>query len=281
MSVVIAEKGLPATGAWAGTIYAFEKSTEALYVVARGGYTTLEEDARVLSLAKFPELRSVVQGNEPAFIRTPEDLGETGRSMATRHGPRSMSWAILPLQLERRAIGMVALSFDAFQEFAEPQRELLVTLARQFGQALGRARLFETERSLRERLNAVISSIPGVVWESWTEPDAEHQRVNFVSDYVERMLGYTSEGGWLRLTSGSKLFTDDRESVAAAGIAEAQASGLPSISQFRWLRKDGRAIHVMAHSSAILDEQGRAIGMRSVNLDVTERKRPKTPFSCW
>ena len=42
----------------------------------------------------------------------------------------------------------------------------------------------------RERLNNIIASVPGVVWEAWGEPDAASQRIDFVSDYVETMLGY-------------------------------------------------------------------------------------------
>ncbi len=273
VSAVFSERGLPATGARAGAIYHLNEASQELSVVARSGHPSIDEDARVLSLSNFPQLESVVHGSAPAFIRTADELDEAGRRMATRHGPQSLSWALLPLQLERRAIGMIGLSFEAPQEFGEPQRDLLITLGRQFGQALGRARLYEAERTLRERLNAVMSDIPGVVWETWGEPGREDQRTDFVSGYVEQMLGYTVEeclatpNFWLKI-----VHPEDLERVAAKA-AEDFASGQPSINQFRWLRKDGRTLHVLAHSSVIQDDQGRPIGMRGVNLDVTERKR--------
>ncbi len=47
-----------------------------------------------------------------------------------------------------------------------------------------------------ERLNNVIANVPGVVWEAYGSPDSPTQRIDFISGYVEMMLGYTVEE-WL------------------------------------------------------------------------------------
>src|SRR5918998_1413973 len=48
----------------------------------------------------------------------------------------------------------------------------------------------------RRRLSDIISTVPGVVWEAWGQPDKNSQKIDFVSNYVETMLGYTIEE-WL------------------------------------------------------------------------------------
>ncbi|HKP45385.1 MAG TPA: MASE1 domain-containing protein, partial [Pyrinomonadaceae bacterium] len=48
----------------------------------------------------------------------------------------------------------------------------------------------------RERVADIVAHVPGVVWEAWGEPNDTTQRINFVSDYVEEMLGYSQEE-WL------------------------------------------------------------------------------------
>ena len=127
----------------------------------------------------------------------------------------------------------------------------------------------EAERS---RLRDMISSVPGVVWEAWGEPDAESQRIDFVSDHVEKLLGYTVEE-WLSTPNFwlSIVHPEDRERAAAEAhaIFESRTVG---VSRFRWTHRDGHAVPVEAQSSVILDERGEPVGMRGVTMDITERK---------
>ncbi|HZI19618.1 MAG TPA: PAS domain S-box protein [Pyrinomonadaceae bacterium] len=139
---------------------------------------------------------------------------------------------------------------------AEAERELLAVQV-------------ESERG---RLRDIVGSVPGVVWEAWGQPDERVQRINFVSDHVERMLGYTVEewtatpNFWLQI-----VHPEDRER-AAAHAAEHFTRGGPDVNLFRWVTKDGRVLHVESHSTVVQDEEGRPLGMRGVTLDVTGRK---------
>ncbi len=127
----------------------------------------------------------------------------------------------------------------------------------------------EAERS---RLRDMISSVPGVVWESWGEPDAESQRINFVSDHVEKMLGYTVEE-WLSTPNFwlSIVYPEDRERAVAEARRKFDGEGDAS-SEFRWVKKDGSVIYVESHSVPVRDAGGRAVGMRGVTMDVSSRK---------
>jgi PAS domain S-box-containing protein len=129
--------------------------------------------------------------------------------------------------------------------------------------------------SERLRMREMISSVPGVVWEAWGAPDADSQRIDFVSDHVEKMLGYTVEE-WLSTPNFwlSIVHPDDRERAVAEARRKFDGDGESEASnEFRWIRKDGGVIHVQSHSVAIRDAGGRAIGMRGVTMDVSSRKR--------
>ncbi|HYO62064.1 MAG TPA: PAS domain S-box protein [Pyrinomonadaceae bacterium] len=136
-----------------------------------------------------------------------------------------------------------------------------------------RTRLAAIVDSQRRRLDNLISSVPGVVWEAWGQPDAASQQINFVSEYVERMLGYTvaewlsTPNFWLTI-----VHPEDREEAAAAAAAHF-AEGGPGVNRFRWLTKDGRVLWVESHSNVIQDAEGRPVGMRGVVLDMSESRR--------
>ena len=124
----------------------------------------------------------------------------------------------------------------------------------------------------RQRLRNLVADVPGVVWEAWGDPEADSQRINFVSDHVEKMLGYSVDE-WLRTPNFwlSIVHAEDRERAAAEAhaIFESRVGG---VSRFRWLHKDGHAVPVESQSSVILDERGEPAGMRGVTMDITERK---------
>nr|MDQ3816912.1 PAS domain S-box protein [Acidobacteriota bacterium] len=136
-----------------------------------------------------------------------------------------------------------------------------------------RARLTAELESERQRLNDIISNVPGIVWETWVEPDPASHRTNFITNYVETMLGYSAED-WLSKPSGwlSVIHPDDRERAEKKAEADWEA-GRDGIDEFRFIAKDGRIVWVEARYAIVRDEEGRPIGRRGVTLDITERKQ--------
>ncbi|MDX1935216.1 MAG: PAS domain S-box protein [Capsulimonadales bacterium] len=136
-----------------------------------------------------------------------------------------------------------------------------------------RGRLLAEIQNRQRLMNDRIATVPGVVWEAWGEPDAADQRINFVSDYVESLLGYTVEE-WMSTPNFwlSIVHPDDRE--GAANRARYAWEHLQThINPFRWVTRDGRSIPVETHSMVIRNADGQPIGMRGVTLDVSERHR--------
>jgi two-component system cell cycle sensor histidine kinase/response regulator CckA len=134
--------------------------------------------------------------------------------------------------------------------------------------------VFETtsQKDAEDKLHNIVENIPGVVWEAYGAPHEAGQRIVYVSDYVEELLGY-SVAEWLSTPNFwlTIVAPEDRERMTAES-AQAFASGEGSRAEFRWLHKDGHRVWVEAQSTIITDDQGRPIGVRGVNIDITKRK---------
>jgi PAS domain S-box-containing protein len=137
-------------------------------------------------------------------------------------------------------------------------------------------RLEETSAALSavsRRLAEVVADVPGVVWEAWGRPDAATQQIDFVSNHIETMLGYapaewtSSPNFWLTI-----VHPDDKERAGREALA-IFTGGVGGRQEFRWVHRDGRVLWVEGHSSVILDDQQRPVGMRGVTLDITGRTR--------
>jgi PAS domain S-box-containing protein len=136
------------------------------------------------------------------------------------------------------------------------------------------ARLVEKEH---DRLNAIISSIPGIVWESRGSPDDPDKETKFVSDRVETMLGW-SVADWLsnRGFALSIVHPEDRERFVREAVEIFQSQKGSGFHQFRFLAKDGRSVWVETHIAVVRDENGHRIGMRGVTMDISGRKEAET-----
>jgi PAS domain S-box-containing protein len=190
------------------------------------------------------------------------------------------SGIVVPLVARGRTLGAITLvTAESGRLYTGADLEMAEDLARRAAVAVDNASLAAQVEDERRRLRDLVASVPGVMWEAWGEPDEASQRIDFVSDYVEQMLGYTKEE-WLSTPNFwlSIVHPDDRERAAAEARRkfESEAGG---VSEFRWVRKDGRPVHVAAHSVAVRDERGRAVGMRGVTMDISARKAAEDELS--
>jgi two-component system CheB/CheR fusion protein len=128
------ELGLPALGAESGALFRRAPDGTGLLLVASTG-----------SPADVPALYRTLSMEEP-FTAIDETLIDG-------------SWAALPLAVGDRVIGLIALGYDQPQDFTSNVRERLGRLARQCGQALDRALLFDSERAAREEARAAAAGL--------------------------------------------------------------------------------------------------------------------------
>jgi signal transduction histidine kinase len=120
--------GLPALGAESGAFFQSSDDGKELILVASSGWDP-----------DVPALHRLLSMEEP-FLS-------------------DGSWAALPLEVGDRVIGVIAFGYDRPQDFAPNVRERLGRLARQCGQALDRALLFDSERAARQEARAAAAGL--------------------------------------------------------------------------------------------------------------------------
>jgi PAS domain S-box-containing protein len=136
-----------------------------------------------------------------------------------------------------------------------------------------RARLSTLVQKEHERLNAIISSIPGAVWETRGSSDNPAKQVTFMSNQVEEMLGYTADQ-WMTAPGfwPSIVHQDDRSRFVREAIEIFTSEKGSGSHQYRCLTKDGRTVWLESRASAIREKTGTSIGLRGVTIDISERK---------
>ncbi len=164
----------------------------------------------------------------------------------------------------------------ASAQLTQANRRLHSELAERQRAEVENARLLAEVVAQRKRLDEIIASVPGIVWEAAGRPDDAEQRMRFVSDHATQMLGYsveqwlTTPNFWLRI-----VHPDDKE-CAAREAAELYAKAQGGISRFRWIAADGRHVWVEARSTVICDSEGKPIGTRGVTMDISAAKEAET-----
>jgi PAS domain S-box-containing protein len=236
-----------------GEVTSWNAAAERMY-----GYASEEAVGRHISFIVPEELRADLEDILSRLGRGERvERAETVR--VRKDGSRiDVSLIVSPIRDESgRVVGASTIARD-------------ITAQKRSDEERGRlARLVEHERG---RLLNLVANVPGVVWEAWGEPDETSQRIDFVSEHVEQMLGYTVEE-WLSTPNFwlTIVHPEDRDGAAAEARAIFDSRG-GGASQFRWVRRDGRVVHVEAQSRVILDERGEPAGMRGVTMNITERK---------
>jgi PAS domain S-box-containing protein len=126
--------------------------------------------------------------------------------------------------------------------------------------------------SEHQHLDEVVSNVPGIVWEARMKPGTQTPGTDFVSQYASKMLGYSVQE-WLSTPDFwlSIIHPEDREQATRNSQAVFE-SGNDGAIQYRWLAKDGQVLWVETHLNAICDETGKAVGLRGVTMNITERK---------
>ncbi len=134
-----------------------------------------------------------------------------------------------------------------------------------------RVKLYSQLEAQRIRVDNLIANVPGVVWEAYGDPVSPNQKIDFISSYVEKLLGYTVDewlntpNFWYRI-----VHPDDKEPAGSEAKIKFD-SRKAGINRFRWIAKDGSIVWVESQSTCICDSEGKVIGMRGVTMDITEQ----------
>jgi PAS domain S-box-containing protein len=184
------------------------------------------------------------------------------RWVSTADGKRTeLMWAsgiVTPIVQDGRVTGFTKIFRDQTKEKRSEEEHLRLT--------------HEIDQE-RYRLNNIIDSIPGVVWELKTSDGIEHLYCSFISPYIERMTGYTPEE-WITIHQPPRhvivTHPDDIAHVNEA-MQRIWSTGSDDVIQHRWITKDGSVTWLESFVSPV-HENGRIAGLRGVSLDISRRK---------
>jgi len=124
-----------------------------------------------------------------------------------------------------------------------------------------------------QHLDEIVANVPGVVWELSVDAASGEYNTQFVSRFVEQMLGYPEER-FLGTTGFalSLISEEDRERVERE-TSEIFAAGTSGVVQFRWQTKEGLMLWVESHLTTIRNENGKPVGLRGVTMNISERRQ--------
>lgn len=132
-------------------------------------------------------------------------------------------------------------------------------------------RLTILTQAQHNQLTNIVSSVPGMVYESTIMPDTGHQRMDYLSEYAENLFGYTLQEWDTSDNLWEKIVLEDEWTSISEQARIVYESKEPGIIQFRCRRKDGEIIYAESHTTFIENEDGTVLS-RGVIMDVTERK---------
>ena len=197
---VVLSMGLAALGAAAGGILLLSDDGAELARLAMEGYPddVLAASPGGLPLASPAPICFAAREREVVFLADQEAYERRFPAFAAAHGASGYrAAAALPLLVDGRVLGGLALSYAAPQPFGPSQRAFAITLAALVAQTLDRTRLYEAEREraeLAEELGRV-----GALLAATLEPATLYARL---LEHFSRILPYDHasvllhEGGW-------------------------------------------------------------------------------------
>lgn len=152
-------RGLVGLGAREGAIFS-RAGEEALELVhSHGQDAALRARLGRISLAEDLPVAAAVRTGEPSWLDSPEAIRAAYPALEPERARRGDgAWAAVPLAVEGRCVGALGLAFPEGRRVREEDRSFVLALAQQGAQALERARLYEAQRRLAERLGQIQSA---------------------------------------------------------------------------------------------------------------------------
>ncbi|MBN3959629.1 PAS domain S-box protein [Nostoc sp. NMS8] len=148
---VVVNQGIAALEATGGSVVLLTEGNTTLKVVQGIGYPqTLINTWTSFPITAPNQIAETVRTGQPIFLenlaamiaRYP-DLADVVTVMVNN------AWASIPLIVEGKVIGALALSFTTVHIFTEEDRGFMLTLGQQCAQAIARAQLYEAEKTAR------------------------------------------------------------------------------------------------------------------------------------
>lgn len=240
------------------------------------------EKAKMIRKKYPPDLRSgsgiakVIRTGNPIYVKNIDDamISEAAKDDKQIDFIKEFqinSVIIAPFGVQGKIVGAMTLITTGERELNDSDYELARLTAARISLAMERASLFHEVTNERKRLDKLLSDVPAVVWELWARPDQEKHRVNYVSKYLEDMLGYdvsewlSSPNFWLEI-----IHPDDKKDIARQMANLYRSKGAGTL-RYRWITKGNKPIWVESQIQVVRNTKGKPVGLRAVSTDISRR----------
>ena len=201
---VLIEQGAVAVGADGGFVRLLTPDGRSLELVAAVGISKrFAHSYRKLDLASSLPGAGVFRTGTARYFDSTTAVRSSSPTFAREHQATGHeAIAFVPLRLQDRSIGVMALSFANRRTFDTDDRQLLTALADQCAQALERARLYEAEREARAAAEQAIKGTRRL--QVLAAELAETLTPEQVAEVVvaQGIAGTSADAGALQLLSG-------------------------------------------------------------------------------
>jgi PAS domain S-box-containing protein len=202
---------------------------------------------------------------EPIFV---EDIEETQEPPAVKstiltEGIRGL--AFIPLLSRQRVIGKFMTYYGEAHRFAENETNLAVTIARQLGFSIERARADGALRESEERFRLMSEQAPVMLWLSDADGaclQLNHQLRDFWGVHKDRV----AEFDW-RVS----MHPEDRERITRT-MADALALRRSVALEGRYRNAEGQYRLLSTSANPRFSKGGEFLGMIGVNVDITQQR---------
>jgi PAS domain S-box-containing protein len=220
------------------------------------------------------------------FVDDVNDAPDLAELRPVLAGQSIHAMAFVPLCSRNELLGTFIINYDAPHRFLTEDALIAKTLAAQIAFAVERTRAEQTQsrllgevRAQRERLDAIVATVPGIVWEARMGLGGSLPKLTFVSEHVERVLGYRravllrKRDGWL------KTVHPEARAALLRELRKLRANGEGGVMEVRCRAKDGRAVWIESSVKISRGDEEGSIGLRGVAVDITRRKAVETELA--
>ncbi len=182
----------------------------------------------------------------------------------------------VPIIVGQAIEGLLYVCSRTPRSFSDADETVLVRLADHAAAALHNNRLFTAEQSARTEAQAaagnfrdLVDTLDAIVLDA----DAETFQVTFVNRRAEAILGYPRDEWYADPEFWKRHLHPEDRHQAVRLCSEATAEGRDHVLQYRMRAADGRVVWMHDTVRVLTGAPGQRPQLRSVMVDITERKR--------
>ena len=211
--------------------------------------------------------RAIESGGQLVLKEQPDQMLSGGQPFGNASRP-STSIMYVPVRKGTEVIGVMSVQSYTPRAYDSRSLETLQALADHCGGALDRLRMHEAWETSQERLGHLLNQSPAVIYSLKT--DGQTTEPAWVSDNVERLLGYTAAESIGPEGLFSQFSPEARQNFIDCLV---QLLGRKQITRdFRVQHKNGDYLWVRDEQRLVCDAAGAPVEIVGSWVDITERK---------